>query len=111
MVILSKMHKKKAPGAGCWCNDTEKTESKTCVVCSHTETILMHPYYRELRCPFHHPVRVVETKHVCDSCAGTGGGDALYNRELNLEIVKGKIVAYDRERSSSTEDDDDDEKF
>ena len=43
-----------------------------------------------------------ECKHVCDPCtelgwistAGTGGGDHLYNVELNLKIVKGKTLVY-----------------
>lgn len=95
----------------CWCNDTKKTENKSCVVCGHTETMLMAEFWRKARCPSHKKKNNVvlicgECKHVCDPCvelgwistAGTGGGDHLYNVELNLKIVKGKTLVYDRTR-------------
>ena len=96
----------------CWCDDVAKTECKTCIVCSTTVTHLMGPYWRKLECPLHklNGFRSIlicgPCKFVCDECvaigwvstAGTGGGDFLYNSELNLEIVRGELCAYDRER-------------
>lgn len=91
-------------------------------VCSITVTQLMNPFWRERTCPFHHPEKVIficgPCKFVCDACraigwvstAGTGGGDFLYNSDLNLEIVKGKLLAYDRdvqEEDDDSEDEDD----
>lgn len=93
----------------CWCDDTKRTEKKTCVVCGYNEIVLMNEFYRKVRCPSHKKSFVFicgECKHVCDMCtklgwistAGKGGGDFLFNVELNLEIVKGKTVVYDRPR-------------
>lgn len=105
----------------CWCRDETKTETKTCVVCSTVVTRLMDEFWRKHKCPIHKPIgfRSImicgECKFLCDECisvgwistAGTGGGDSVYNIELNLELVRGALRAYDRERSSSEEEDED----
>ncbi len=94
--------------AECWCGDTKKTETKICCVCEHSEVMLMPEYLRKARCPLHHPQKLImicgECKHVCELCvklgwistAGTGGGDYIYNRELGIQIVKGKVVPYNK---------------
>lgn len=98
------------------CDDDAQMETKTCVVCKTPTTRLMDTFSRRLACPVHRMVLICgEYKFVCDPCrtvgwvstAGTGGGDHLYNIDLNVKIVNGKVLPYDAHVS----DDDDDDSF
>lgn len=103
----------------CWYDDHGRTDTKVCVVCQKRVTEVMDTMTRRLSCPCTvHKTRIFaicgKTEFLCDACqdegwillAGTGGVDALYNERLNLEIVRGQILAYDRVRSEETDDDD-----
>lgn len=101
----------------CWYQD-EGTVTKVCVVCRKRATFALDTMTERPRCPC-----IVHQRHIfapcglpkflCEACqeggwislSGTGGGDALYNEILNLEIVKGQMLAYDRVRSEETDDD------
>lgn len=104
----------------CWYNDEGRADTKVCVVCQKRVTEVMDTMTRMLSCPCTvHKRRIFamcgQTKFLCEACqdegwislAGTGGGDAIYNERLNLEIVRGQILALDRVRSEETDDDDD----
>lgn len=79
-----------------------------CAVCSIEKTAREY-----ILCQTHRvPLICGKCRFVCDACidagwislAGTGGGDALYNPKLNLELVRGQLRVLNRESSSSEED-------
>lgn len=103
----------------CWYED-EGRIAKVCVVCQKRVTFAIDTMTERPLCPcIVHITHIFaicgQPKFLCEACkdegwislAGTGGGDALYNERLNLEIVRGQILAYDRVRGEETDDDDD----
>lgn len=67
----------------------------------------MPEYLRRSKCPVHKEKLFLicgPCRYVCDDCleagwvstAGTGGGDHLYNEQLNVKIVRGERLPYRR---------------